>query len=127
LRDTSFFFRTFGLTDFRTTQKKIWNIKIYPTIFVDIIGSDTKIILRLPADLIYKEAARDQAQLPAGNPSNLKKVPIPVPANNTGEYKFNNMKILKTILQNIFRAPKSPTPAYCYSYANKPAYMCCGR
>jgi hypothetical protein len=45
--------------------------------------------------LIYKEAARDQAQLPAGNPSNLKKVPIPVPANNTGEYKFKNHEKFK--------------------------------
>jgi len=34
--------------------------------------------------LIYKEAARDQAQIPAGNPSNLKKVPIPAPVNIPG-------------------------------------------
>jgi hypothetical protein len=34
--------------------------------------------------LIYKEAARDQAQIPAGNPSILKKVPIPAPVNIPG-------------------------------------------
>jgi hypothetical protein len=34
--------------------------------------------------LIYKEAARDQAQLPAGNPLAMKKVPIPGPVNIPG-------------------------------------------
>ena len=53
--------------------------------------------------LIYKEAARDQAQWPAGNPSMLKKVPIPVPANNTGEYKFITMKsLIKFTQRNAF-------------------------
>jgi hypothetical protein len=74
--------------------------------------------------LIYKEAARDQAQLPAGNPSMLEKVPIPVPANNTGEYKLTTMKsLIYNILQNIFKA-KGTTPAYCYSYSNSRMRIC---
>jgi hypothetical protein len=78
--------------------------------------------------LIYKEAARDQAQLPAGNPSKVKKVPIPVPANNPGEYKLTTMKkLIYNILQNIFKAKKGTTPAYCYSYANSAMQTCCCR
>lgn len=34
--------------------------------------------------LIYKEAARDQAHRPAGNPLRLEKVPIPGPVNIPG-------------------------------------------
>jgi hypothetical protein len=73
--------------------------------------------------LIYKEAARDQAQLPAGNPSIVKKVPIPVPANNPGEYKLTTMKsLIYNILQNIFNAQQST--AVMYIYSPKYGYMC---
>jgi hypothetical protein len=84
--------------------------------------------LPLTQVLIYKEAARDQAQLPAGNPSMVKKVPIPVPANNTGEYKLTTMKsLINYILQNPFKAFNGATPIYCYNYAYSNIYMCCCR
>jgi hypothetical protein len=78
--------------------------------------------------MIYKEAARDQAQLPAGNPSMVKKVPIPVPANNTGEYKLTTMKSsIYAILQNIFDSRQTELPDYCFSCNNSDICMCCCR
>jgi len=38
--------------------------------------------------LIYKEAARDQAPGPAGNPLRLEKVPIPGPVNIPGNIDY---------------------------------------
>jgi hypothetical protein len=78
----------------------------------------------LKAVLIYKEAARDQAQKPAGNPLRLKKVPIPVPANNTGEYKLITMKSLKNIAQLVFQALRGSSFS-TYSYTNSCMCMCC--
>jgi hypothetical protein len=60
--------------------------------------------------LIYKEAARDQAQIPAGNPSIFEEGANSWPGKYPGKYRLLNMKNLtNTHQQNYGLAAKGLT------------------
>jgi len=71
--------------------------------------------------LIYKEAARDQAQIPAGNPSVSEEGANSWPGKYPGKYRFINMKKLKnTSQQNYALASKGLTNLF-----NNMSFCCC--
>ena len=76
--------------------------------------------------LVYKEAARDQAQRPAGNPPGGEGANS-CPGKYPGEYKLTTMKsLIYNILQTIFKGQQGAKQVYIYSYAyNCNMYMCC--